>query len=134
MFLQVDVIEFINKIINQSNVKDKESVKTNITKFREYLILTQMADETTLAEIDIILDCLNELMVLKNKLGDVDVMMIFQGREESVDKPRSLKKTRQSLYDEKHYRHYERDTSSSCGSSPSYSSSCGCSSLVNRRC
>lgn len=145
MFLQVDVIEFINKIINQSNVKDKESIKNNITKFREYLRLTQMADEVTLAEIDIILDCLNELMVLKNKLGDVDVTMIFQGREESKDKPKGLKKTRQSFYDEKHYRHYQRDYTSSCsstpsrssscgGSSPSYTSSCGCSSPSYRSC
>ena len=145
MFLQMDVLEFINKIINQSKVSDKVAVKQNITKFRDYLKLTQMADNATLADIDIILDCLDELMTLKGKLGDVDVTMIFQSREESKDKPKGLKKTRQSLYDEKHYRHYQRDTSSSCsstpsrssscgGSSPSYTSSCGCSSPSYRSC
>ena len=36
MFVGTDVIEFINKIINQSDVKDKDKVKQNITKFREY--------------------------------------------------------------------------------------------------
>ena len=107
MFVGTDVIEFINKIINQSEVKDKEKVKQNITKFREYLKLTCMADEVTLADIDLILSCIDELMVLKSKLGIVD---------------------------EKHYRHYSSSNNSSCGSSsPSYSSSCGGGS-VNRRC
>jgi hypothetical protein len=133
MFVGTDVIEFINKIINQSDVKDKDKVKQNITKFREYLRLTCMCDETTLTDIDLILSCIDELMVVKSKLGIVDVMSIFEGREETKQ-PRRLAKTRQSLYDEKHYRHYSSSNNSSCGSnSPSYSSSCGGGS-VNRRC
>lgn len=133
MFVGTDVIEFINKIINQSDVKDKDKVKQNITKFREYLRLTCMCDETTLTDIDLILSCIDELMILKSKLGIVDVMSIFEGREE-IKQPRRLAKTRQSLYDEKHYRHYSSSNNSSCGSSsPSYSSSCGGGS-VNRRC
>ena len=133
MFVGTDVIEFINKIINQSDVKDKDKVKQNITKFREYLRLTCMCDETTLTDIDLILSCIDELMILKSKLGIVDVMSIFEGREETKQ-PRRLAKTRQSLYDEKHYRHYSSNNNSSCGSdSPSYSSSCGGES-VNRRC
>lgn len=135
MFLHMDIIEFINKIINQSKVSDKVVVKQNIMKFREYLKLTQMCDDATLADIDIIIDCLDELMVLKSKLGDVDVTVIFQGREEEKITPRKLEKTRQSRYDEKHYRHYVGGNSSSCGSSsPSYSSSCGCSSPTYRSC
>lgn len=146
MFLHMDVIEFINKIINQSKVSDKVVVKQNIMKFREYLKLTQMCDEATLADIDIIIDCLDELMILKSKLGDVDVTVIFQGREEEKTVPRKLEKTRQSRYDEKHYRHYVGGNSSNCGSSPvtrssscgssspSYSSSCGCSSPTYRSC
>ncbi len=133
MFVGTDVIEFINKIINQSDVKDKDKVKQNITKFREYLRLTCMCDEATLTDIDLILSCIDELMILKSKLGIVDVMSIFEGREETKQ-PRRLAKTRQSLYDEKHYRHYSSSNNSSCGSdSPSYSSSCGGGS-VNRRC
>ncbi len=149
MFLQVDVIEFLNKIINQSDFKDRESVKENIKKFRDYLRLTQMCDEATLAEIDIVLDCINELMTLKRKLGNVDVTVIFEGREEKQDKPLKLEKTRQTKYDQKHYRHYTKASSTSCGtsvsssscgstpsrsSSPSYSSSCGCSSSTYRSC
>ena len=133
MFVGTDVIEFVNKIINQSEVKDKDKVKQNIDKFREYLRLTCMADEATLTDIDLILSCIDELMVLKSKLGIVDVMSIFEGREDTRQ-PRRLAKTRQSLYDEKHYRHYSSSNNSSCGSSsPSYSSSCGGGS-VNRRC
>ena len=143
MFVGTDVIEFINKIINQSDVKDKDKVKQNITKFREYLRLTCMVDEVTLTDIDLILSCIDELMILKSKLGIVDVMSIFEGREDTKQ-PRRLAKTRQSFYDEKHYRHYQRDYTSSCSStptrssscgsdSPSYSSSCGGGS-INRRC
>ena len=133
MFVGTDVIEFINKIINQSDVKDKDKVKQNITKFREYLRLTCMCDEATLTDVDLILSCIDELMILKSKLGIVDVMSIFEGREETKQ-PRRLAKIRQSLYDEKHYRHYSSSNNSSCGSSSSsYSSSCGGGS-VNRRC
>ena len=133
MFVGTDVIEFINKIINQSDLRDKQQVKQNITKFREYLRLTCMADEATLTDIDLILSCIDELMVLKSKLGIVDVMSIFEGREDTKQ-PRKSAKTRQSIYDEKHYRHYSSSNNSSCGSSsPSYSSSCGGGS-VNRRC
>ena len=144
MFVGTDVIEFINKIINQSDVKDKQLVKQNITKFREYLRLTCMADEATLTDIDLILSCIDELMVVKSKLGNVDDMSIFEGREETKTQSRRLAKTRQSSYDEKHYRHYQRDytstcsstssRSSSCGSTPAYSSSCGGSGPTYRSC
>ncbi len=134
MFVGTDVIEFINKIINQSDVKDKGQVKQNITKFREYLRLTCMADESTLTDIDLILSCIDEIMVLKSKLGIVDVMSIFEGREETKTQPRRLAKTRESMYDEKHYRHYSGGSSSSCSSRPSYSSSCGGSGPTYRSC
>ena len=144
MFVGTDVIEFINKIINQSDVKDKQQVKQNITKFREYLRLTCMADEATLTDIDLILSCIDELMVVKSKLGNVDVMSIFEGREDTKTQPRRLAKTKQASYDEKHYRHYSGGSNSSCGSSvtrsnscgstPSYSSSCGGSSPTYRSC
>jgi hypothetical protein len=144
MFVGTDVIEFINKIINQSDLRDKQQVKQNITKFREYLRLTCMADEATLTDIDLILSCIDELMVVKSKLGSVDVMSIFEGRGETKTQPRRLAKTKQSSYDEKHYRHYSGGSNSSCGSSsfsssncgstPSYSSSCGGSSPTYRSC
>lgn len=145
MFVGTDVIEFINKIINQSDIRDKQQVKQNITKFKEYLRLTCMANEATLADIDLILSCIDELMVVKSKLGNVDVMSIFEGREEKANtQPRRLAKTKQSSYDEKHYRHYSGGSnsscgstptrSSSCGSTPSYSSSCGGSSPTYRSC
>ena len=126
MFVSNDVIEFINKIINQSDIKDKQQVKQNITKFREYLRLTCMADEATLSDIDLILSCIDELMVVKSKLGNVDVVSIFDTKDKS-NQPRKLAKTRQSIYDEKHYRHYSSNNNSSCGSTPARSSNCGTS-------
>ena len=134
MFVGNDVIEFINKIINQSDVKDKQQVKQNITKFREYLRLTCMVDETTLTDIDLILSCIDELMVVKSKLGVVDVMSIFEGREETKTQSRRLAKTKQSTYDEKHYRHYQRDYTSSCSNTPTKSSSCGSTSSYSSSC
>lgn len=146
MFICDDILEFINRIINQSNVRDKMSIKQNIIKFREYLKLTQMVDEVTIADIDIIIDCFDELMTLKSKLGDIDVAIIFHERKKDGDRPKKLELTKQSKYDEKHYKHYIRNNSSSCGSSssigsssctsssPSYSSSCGCSSSTYRSC
>ncbi|MGN1371973.1 MAG: hypothetical protein ACI4XM_06855 [Candidatus Coprovivens sp.] len=123
MFLYGDVLEFINRIINQSKDDDKDLIKQNIIKFKDYLELTKMVSSVTLDDIDIIVDCLDELMALKNKLGDIDVTMILQGREEEKDTVRKLGKTRQTAYDDKHYKHYQRDTSSSCGGcSPSYRS------------
>ncbi len=125
MFIQTDIREFINKIINQSDLREKEQVKVNITKFREYLRLTCMADEATLSDIDLIIECIDELMVLKNKFGRVDVENLFEEREEEKERVATLKKTPQSRYDHKHYRHYSGGVSSSCGSTPSRSSSCG---------
>ncbi len=151
MFIQSDVREFINKIINQSDISEKEQVRANVTKFREYLRLTCMADEVTLADIDLIVDCLDELMVLKNRFGRVDVISLFEDREYEEVRGVTLKKTPQSRFDKKHYQHYSGGVTSSCGnstsrssscgstpversSSPSYSSSCGSSSSSYRRC
>ena len=121
MFLYGDVLEFINRIINQSKDDDKDLIKQNIVKFKDYLELTKMVSSVTLDDIDIIVDCLDELMALKSKLGDIDVTMILQEREEGKGTIRKLEKTRQTAYDEKHYKHYQRDMSSSCGGcSPSY--------------
>ena len=121
MFLYGDVLEFINRIINQSKDDDKDLIKQNIVKFKAYLELTKMVSSVALDDIDIIVDCLDELMALKSKLGDIDVTMILQEREEGRGTIRKLEKTRQTAYDEKHYKHYQRDMSSSCGGcSPSY--------------
>ena len=134
MFIQSDIREFINKIINQSDMSIKNQVKENIIKFREYLRLTCMANEVTLADIDLIIDCLDELMVLKTKFGRVDVMSLFEGREKE-ERQITLKKTPQNKYDRKHYQHYSGGYASSCGTSSrtnscgtslsTYSSSCG---------
>lgn len=125
MFVGHDVLEFINKIINESNTLDKETVKENIGKFSEYLRLTKMCDEETLKSIELITSCVDELMLLKEKIGRVDVNSILQ-TENNTDRPMSLRKTKASTYDDKHYGHYSTSSySSNCGSGSSYSSGCG---------
>lgn len=126
MFLQEDIREFLNKIINQTNLKEKDSVKENILKFRKYLELTQMSDSETLEEIDTIIDCLDELIILKDKLGDVDVTGIFCERKKD-DSIKLKKNNKRSLYDKKHYHHYSKSNNYTGDvSEPSYWSS-GCS-------
>ncbi len=114
MFLSTDILEFINKIVNNSIISDKENVKENINKFRDYLKLTKMADEQLLTEIDIIIECLEELLIIKNKIGYVDVSSILESSKEKIN-GRPLKKSRQSIYNQKHYSHYSSSGSSSCG-------------------
>lgn len=124
MFLNKDIIEFINKIINQASISDSESIKENILKFKNYLELTKMCDKKSLEDIDVIINCVDELIGLKDKIGNIDINIILKNKEEKQVKEKkkviTKEKTSQSLYDEKHYHHYSFDNSSSCGGGSSY--------------
>lgn len=126
MFLNSDIIEFLNKIINQDINVENSVIKDNIRKFKDYLELTKMCDEATLADIDIVLECLDEFVSLKRKLGRIDVSDFIESRDKDCVDNRRLIKSKQSEYDRKHYVHYISG-SSGCGSSvgTSYSSGCG---------
>ncbi len=124
MFLNKDIIEFINKIINQASISDSESIKENILKFKNYLELTKMCDKKSLEDIDVIINCVDELIRLKDKIGNIDINIILKNKEEKQVKEKKKviikEKTSQSLFDEKHYHHYSFDNSSSCGGGSSY--------------
>ncbi len=124
MFLNKDIIEFINKIINQTSISDSESIKENILKFKKYLELTKMCDKKSLEDIDVIISCADELIALKDKIGNIDINIILKNKEEKQVKEKKKviikEKPSQSLYDEKHYHHYSFDNSSSCGGGSSY--------------
>lgn len=124
MFLNKDIIEFINKIINQTSISDSESIKENILKFKKYLELTKMCDKKSLEDIDVIISCTDELIGLKDKIGNIDINIILKNKEEKQVKEKKKviikEKPSQSLYDEKHYHHYSFDNSSSCGGGSSY--------------
>ena len=131
MFLKNDIVEFINKIINAENIK-KDEMENNIKEFCKYLKLTKMADEKTLKFVDKVVDCLPQILVLKEKLGTFDINM-FLNDQEKTNKNTSKsnnKKTTVKEVEEKHYQHYHEtnlsNVTSNCGSTPSYNASnCG---------
>ena len=140
LFLENDLIEFINKLINKSS-QNKEEIKTNITQFQDYLKLTKMASDDTIQNIEQVVSCLDEVLTLKEKLGTFDITTLFPGEEAQQKKVKVKEKTKEyepsttktppTPYVEKHYHHYESYTpsyisSSSCGGGggSSYRSSC----------
>lgn len=142
MFDQDNIIEFINKIINQ--VEEVGDAEVNLRKFRDYLELTEMCDNETLAKVDKVLDCYDSIINLKRTFGSVDVSALFKDAvnagkrlvKKKVTKPVEQVKDE---YEDKHYRHYsssyhEPVSSSGCGGSVSYSSGCGCGSSYRSGC
>lgn len=145
MFEQMNIIEFINKLINQVDSEEKEEIEENLRKFRTYLELTQMCDEDTLVKVDKVLDCYDSLVDIKNNFGFVDVSSLFLNEKAEGGKKLAKKKMVEPRrvpkddYEDKHYRHYsssyrEPVVSSGCGGSVSYSSGCGCSSSYRSGC
>lgn len=126
MFIETDIIEFINRIIN-SNKSNNSEIKNNIIKFRDYLVLTQMTDQETIDKVDKIISCLDSIINIKNSLGFIDISVIINAPTEKGKKLRKVPIT-QREYADKHYNHYERDDSStscySCGSSSTSRSRC----------
>ena len=126
MFIETDIIEFINRIIN-SNKSNNSEIKNNIIKFRDYLVLTQMTDQETIDKVDKTISCLDSIINIKNSLGFIDISVIINAPTEKGKKLRKVPIT-QREYADKHYNHYERDNSStscySCGSSSTSRSRC----------
>ena len=131
MFVEPDVIEFINRIVNAEG--EKKEVRTNIIKFRDYLVLTKMTDNETIKKVDKVIQCLDSLLSIKAAIGVVDVETIINAP--NTERGKSLKKVpiTQARYADKHYNHYESSSSSSCGTSSSSCYTCGASSS-RRRC
>ena len=117
MFDEKEIIEFFNRIINTDNLDDKD-IKNNVTKFFEYLVLTKMCDKETLEKLARIIACLNEILIIKKTIGYIDINTLLLSKEEQKKLVKKPQKNR-------HYNHYEP-------SSPTYSSSCGCSSYTSR--
>lgn len=131
MFDETEVIEFFNRIINAPDLSNQE-IKTNVTKFYEYLVLTKMCDEESLTRLSKIVNCLNEIIVIKNQFGSIDVnnLLLEQDKTKKLVKKPKKQTT-------KHYNHYvDDDYVSGCAGRPNVttvrkslsSSSCGCSS------
>lgn len=152
MFKNEDVLEFLTRIIKNSNSQNVEASKESIEKFTEYLKLTTMCDENTLSAIANVSECFEELVAIHEKTGICDLKPIFNPdnkKESKVGMPSvseeieedemeekapvlTKKRTFTKPYQEKHYDRYvptSSNYSSGCGSSRSSSgSSCGSSS------
>lgn len=147
MFKNEDILEFLTRIIKNSNADNIEASKESIEKFKEYLMLTTMCDESTLNSITNVASCFEELVNIYEKTGICDLTPIFNPKEkkgkkqknnvevESVEEEQApvlvKKRTFDKPYQEKHYDRYIPTSSnytSGCGSSSSkssYGSSCG---------
>ena len=119
-----EIIEFFNRIINVEDSDDKEVIK-NVNEFYKLLGLTKMCDEDTLEKMSRIVLCINELLNIKNSVGEVDVSIVLNGYDKSNRKVKK-KGSRKDTNENKHYKHYESgSSSSSCGTgSRTYSSHC----------
>ena len=122
MFDEQKTIEFFNRIINAPEISDEE-IEANVAKFHEYLSLTHMCDEKTLKKLGKIVECLHEILVIRNTIGYVDVSTLLLAEQEPqmrlTKKPRKTTQT-------KHYNHYHSSSSSGCGGNSSSSSSSSC--------
>ena len=129
MFDENEIIEFFNRIINAPELKEEE-IETNVTKFYEYLALTNMCDEETLTKLSKIITCIHEIITIKKTIGYIDIRSLLLAEP---DKPLKLVK---KPIDIKHYNHYvDDDYVSGCGGRPNSttirrSNSCGGSSNV----
>ena len=122
----VNIIEFINRIINSPKGNNKD-IKNNIILFRDYLALTQMTDQGTIDKVDKIIACLDSILNIKNNLGFIDIATIINAPTEKGKRLRKVPITQQEYVD-KHYNHYHSScgttTVDSCGSSYSSRSRC----------
>lgn len=135
MFEKKDIIEFLTRIIEKANSDNAKDTKQSISKYKEYLELTTMCDEDTIASIDKVVDCLEELITIKEKTGICNIEQMFNkytdkdaNKEEKKDAVKVKERRFEEPYQEKHYDRYvptSYDTYSGCSSSSrSYGSSC----------
>ena len=110
MFDENEVIEFFNRIINAPDLNDSD-LKINITKFYDYLTLTKMCDKNTLKKLSKIMFCIDEIITIKQNIGYIDIGILLL-------EPEKQKRLYKTPKNNRHYSHYESNSSSSsCGSS-----------------
>ena len=137
MFEVENLNEFINRMFDNA-IESNSVVKTGLVTFRKYLDETSMCDEDYLKILDKIIECSSELLELKKKMRNMDVVF-FVEHSLSEDKKKVLPKQKKKA--QVRSRNVTSDscgsssnsTSSRCGSSSSYSDSC-CGGSYTRRC
>jgi hypothetical protein len=139
MFNVENLNEFVNKMFD-NGIKSNNDVKIGLTNFRKYLEDTSMCDNEYLEILDKIIECSEELLALKRKITNLDVVLFI---ETSINKDNLVASPKQKKVGTKKNRSVITSsscmgssvTSSRCGTSPSYSSyssSCGGGSYTSR--
>ena len=137
---------FIKEIVENGNVSNKEETKNLLKNFKNYLETTTNISADEISKIEKILDCLDEIFIIKDKLGscvDIDSFLDIE-KEKSTNICEEKVKVKEKKIDNndfssKHYGHYIKDTqsryspdfrytSNSRTSSSNHSSFCGGSS------
>jgi len=135
MFNENDLNEFVNKMIeNACKSSNKSNLKTGLSDFKKYLAETKMCSQEYLQKLDKIVKCSDELVSLKMKMGDLDIMTLFNNEEKAAVKQKKIS-TKSNNRASSNSCTGSSYTSSSCGGdSPAYSSVCGGSSSYSNRC
>lgn len=131
MFKEEELNEFINRMFNNA-VNSNSDVKVGLTTFRKYLEETNMCTKKYLKKIDIIISCIDELIALKLKINDLDIMTIIDTKETNEEKTIEPKAPQKKIeikpsYDagsSNHRIHYVESYSNSCGGGSSRSRGC----------
>ena len=137
MFNVDNLNEFVNKMFD-NGIKSNNDVKVGLTNFRKYLMETSMCDNEYLEILDKIIECSEEILALKRKITNLDVVSFV---EDSINKENMVALPKQNKVGTNKTRPIITSnscmgssvTSSRCGVSTStYSSSCGGGSYTSR--
>jgi tRNA(Ile)-lysidine synthase TilS/MesJ len=133
MFEVENLNEFINRMFDNA-IESNSNVKTGLATFRKYLADTQMCDEEYLKVLDKVIECSNELIELKKKFNNMDIVSFVSDALNNQKKPKQKKKTQiKNNYVTSNSCGTGRTSSSDrCGSSSSSSSRCGGGSYTDR--
>ena len=133
MFDVENLNEFVNRMFDNA-IKSNSSVKMGLTNFRRYLLETSMCDAEYLKILAKVVECSDELLALKRKMPNLDIVSFVDdaiNKENKTSKQKKVgtkKNTSVTTSDPCRGVTY---TSDRCGSS-SYSDRCGPSGYTSR--
>jgi len=139
MFNVDNLNEFVNKMFD-NGIKSNSDVKVGLTNFRKYLMETSMCDNEYLEILDKIIECSEEILALKRKITNLDVVSFI---EDSINKENMVTAPKQKKVGPKRNKPITSSNSSNrsvvftshsdyCSGGGSYSNSCGGGSYTSR--
>ena len=128
MFEVENLNEFINKMFTNA-IKSRSDVKEGLVNFRKYLKETSMCDDEYLRVLDKIIECSHELLELKKKMNNLDVVFFVEHtlNEQTQQNKKGTKRLVKIVVS-------DNCGSSSCGTSSSSSDRCGGGGGYTSRC